>query len=173
MYAELRDSRTGARAPFRTGLNFERAADGLRFSFECENSKRFSAYEDDNEPIYNGDVVEVFVCVGEDKSRYFEVEVAPNGAVFFAKIVNDGEGISAEMLEKNFVSSARATENGYDAEIFLPNEAIGLKEGDSVFFNAYRIETDGGEPEKYLLALNPTLCGSFHKPSFFVALEEV
>ena len=56
--------------------------------------------------------------------------------------------------------------------MFVPNEVIGVKKFGEVVFNAYRIETEGGEPEKNLLALNPTLCGTFHMPQFFIDIDK-
>ena len=41
-----------------------------------------------------------------------------------------------------------------------------------IYFNVYRIETDGGETEKHLFALNPTGFPKFHVPSKFVLLND-
>ena len=50
-------------------------------------------------------------------------------------------------------------------------EKINTGDGE-IYFNAYRIETDGGEPEKHLCALNPTMQGRFHVPGKFVWLND-
>ncbi len=166
----LKNNYTGEETPFKTVLEYGRKNGEFRFSFDCENSKLFSAYDEDNEPIYNGDVVELFICVGGDRRSYFEIEVAPNGAVFFAEIRNEN-GLHAKMLNaRSFFSKVTLRENGYSVEINVPDAILGYKNGE-VTFNAYRIETEGGVPNKNLLALNPTLCGSFHMPQFFVPLE--
>ena len=66
----------------------------------------------------------------------------------------------------------RLNELAPDIDIFIiPDKAICLNQNGETFFNAYRIETEGGTPEKNLLALNPTLCGSFHMPQFFIPLD--
>ena len=88
MIAELRNNVTGEKTPFKTILEYSRFGNNMQFRFSCEKSKRFSAYSEHNEPIYRGDVCEVFICTGEDLSEYYEIEVAPNGATFFAKIKN-------------------------------------------------------------------------------------
>ena len=172
MYRELRDNKTGEITPFKTTLNCDRYAGGMRFKFDCENSKKFSAYSEDNEPIYRGDVVELFICTGGNRNVYYEIEVAPNGTVFFAAIDYDNGAFSAKMLDKAFEADVTDYKNGYSVEIRIPDEAIGVKENVEVVFNAYRIETEGGTPEKNLLAMNPTMCGCFHRPEYFIPFDE-
>lgn len=172
MKAFLKDNRTGEDTPFKTEIEYERRENGLFFAFDCENSKLFSACDEDNAPIYKGDVAEVFICACGDRRKYFELEVAPNGKVFFAKILNK-DGIHIELLNpKSIKAEAFLRENGYSVNIFVPNEVIGVKKFGEVVFNAFRIETEGGEPEKNLLALSPTLCGTFHMPQFFIDIDK-
>ena len=38
--------------------------------------------------------------------------------------------------------------------------------------NAFRIETEGGIPDKNLFALSPTLCNKFHHPEYFVEISK-
>lgn len=171
MKAVLKDNRTGAiPEKKRTELIWERREKDLRFFFRAEESERFSAYGKDNAPIYQGDVVELFLCVDGDRKRYFEIEIAPNGKTFFAEIFNDGDRIDCNFLERNFEAKVKRTETGYDVEISIPYESVKTEKDKPILFNAYRIETDGGETDKHLFALNPTMCGSFHKPDFFVEL---
>lgn len=82
MKACLKNNYTGEETPFKTVLDYGRYDGGLYFNFDCENSQLFSAYDKDNEPIYRGDVAEIFICVCGDRRKYFEIEVAPNGTVF-------------------------------------------------------------------------------------------
>ena len=164
---ELRDNVTGEKSPFKTILEYSRFGNNLFFKFSCERSKLFSAYSEHNEPIYRGDVCEVFICVGDDLSEYYEIEVAPNGATFFAKIKNDNGSIRASFLDKAFTSKVTLTETGYDVEILVPLDAINVN-GSKIRFNAYRIETEGGHENKNLLALSPTKKPFFHCPESFV-----
>ena len=76
------------------------------------------------------------------------------------------------MLDKAFEADVTDYKNGYSVEIRTPDAAIGVKENGEVVFNAYRIETEGGEPDKNLLALSPTLCGTFHMPQFFIDIDK-
>ena len=170
MKAYLKENVTGEKTPFTTVLNYERVKNELHFNFVCENSKLFSAFSRYNEAIYNGDVCEIFICTGENRKEYYEIEVAPNGTVFFAKILNDN-GLHATFLENTIKTRVEITDIGYNVEIVLPFNSIGVKEDMPIFFNAFRIETEGGIPNKNLLALSPTLAPFFHVPEKFIKFE--
>ncbi|MBQ7374021.1 MAG: carbohydrate-binding family 9-like protein [Clostridia bacterium] len=167
MMVELKDNVTGEKTPFKTILEYSRFGNNMLFKFTCEKSKRFSAYSEHNEPIYRGDVCEVFICTGEDLSEYYEIEVAPNGATFFAKIKNNDGQLVTSFLEKNFTSKVTLTESGYDVEILIPFDAVNAG-AHPIRFNAYRIETEGGYENRHLLALSPTKRPFFHCPESFV-----
>ena len=108
--------------------------------------------------------------LGLNQNEYFEIEVAPNGSVFFAKILNDN-GLKATFLKKNFKTSVTLTEKGYDVEIVIPYSSLGAGEH-PIYFNAFRIETEGGIPDKNLLALSPTLKTTFHVPEKFILFPQ-
>ena len=61
-------------------------------------------------------------------------------------------------------------ENGYTAEFIFDKKHI-MTHGDRIYFNAYRLETDGGEMDKHLFALSPTMKPKFHVPSYFLWLD--
>ena len=81
------------------------------------------------------------------------------------------------ILEINFVdvpfleSNVSCTENSYEATVSFPKEKILSGDGE-IYFNAYRLETDGGEMDKHLFALNPTMKPKFHRPSHFLWLKD-
>jgi hypothetical protein len=62
-------------------------------------------------------------------------------------------------------------ENGYDAVLSFDLGDINTGDGE-VYFNAYRLETDGGNKNAHLFALNPTLHDWFHVPNRFVYLKD-
>lgn len=171
MIAYLKNNVTGEDTPFTTILEYFRIGNDLHFKFICENSKLFSAYSGYNEPIYKGDVCEVFICTGDDIREYYEIEVAPNGAVFFAKIFNDGS-LHTTFEENTLKTSVELTENGYNVQITVPCASIGASDK-PIRFNAFRIETEGGHEDKNLLALSPTLKPLFHVPEKFIPFETI
>lgn len=167
MKAYLKENVTGEKTPFTTVLHYSRVGNELHFKFVCENSKLYSAYNGYNEPIYKGDVCEVFLCTSGNIKEYYEIEVAPNGAVFFAKIVNDN-GMQTTFLENLIKTSVEITDIGYDVEIVIPCDVVGVRKDEPIMFNAFRIETEGGHENRNLLALSPTLVPRFHVPEKFI-----
>ena len=122
------------------------------------------------------------MLIGTDPGRgkYYEIEVSPENGKMLALmryLGTDGEGkvkLDIGFIDESkcfFRSSVTRTSDGYVAVITINKDEAGLN-GDGVYFNAYRLETDGGEPEKHLFALNPTMCGKFHVPSKYVYLKD-
>lgn len=168
----LKETETGEDSPFYTAVSYGVEKGALAFKFECKNSRYYSPYSGDNEPLFEGDVVEVFLRTGDDPKKYYEIEVAPNGAVFFADIFNDDGDINVTFSQKKVSAAVRKTADGYEADIKIPFDSVNITgETRLVYFNAYRIETEGGIMEKNLLALNPTGERKFHHPEKFIPFE--
>ena len=55
------------------------------FSFEVKDEDIISPYCSDNEDIWQGDAVEVFLSPDGDRTRYFELEVSPFGVRFWGR----------------------------------------------------------------------------------------
>ena len=172
MKVELKENRTGAEIKeFQTTVEIKKEDNYLTFEFFCKNSKFFSADDKYNGPLYDGDVCEAFLCTSGDITRYYEIEVSPNNQVFLAKIYNDGE-YHVTFIEENFLKSEVEilNESDYRLKFSVPLDKIGYDEKVGVLGNVYRIETEGGFTDKNLLALNPTMCGTFHKPQSFIKI---
>lgn len=167
---ELKNSRTGEPAPRRTLFSWMQSADAFTFTFVCEQSECFSAGDKFNDPLYTGDVAEVFLAVNGEDTFYYEAEVAPNGTGFFAKILWQDGHFKTCPRKAPITTRAERAADGWRAEIIIPFSAIGYEIGMDLRINAFRIETDGGESDKHLIALSPTLCDTFHRPSAFVPL---
>lgn len=64
-------------------------AAALYMRLDCADRDIWGTFTQRDEPIYNEEVVEVFIGAGtEDPVRYFEFQVSPNGVLFDAKIFN-------------------------------------------------------------------------------------
>lgn len=89
----------------------------------------------------------------------------------------DGDGaakLKIDFIDENdcfFRSTARKTNSGYEVNIAIDKVKSGMRD-DKIYFNAYRLETDGGDMEKHLFAINPTKCGKFHVPTRYVMLRD-
>ncbi|MBE5738101.1 MAG: hypothetical protein E7348_06885 [Clostridiales bacterium] len=167
---ELKDNRTGNDLPeFKTTVDVTMTDTDLIFEFDCKNSKFFSACDEYNGPLFDGDVCEAFISTDGTRKHYFEIEVAPNNAVFLYTIENFGVGkYETTPIPVNFVTSKVEIQgNDYKLMFSVPLEKINYNKDIGILFNIFRIETEGGFTDKNLLAANPTKCPYFHDSSKF------
>ena len=171
---ELKNSRTGEPiSEFKTIVDVTLTDTDIIFEFDCKNSKFYSAYDTYNADLWEGDVREAFICTDGTKNFYYEIEVAPNNAVFlkFMEYVEDAQPIEND-IEENFVKSeVDFNGNDYKVKFSVPLDKIGYSKEKGILLNIFRIETEGGIPDKNLLAMNPTMCDTFHKNEYFIELK--
>lgn len=142
------------------------------FSFEVKDEDVISSYLTDNEDIWQGDAVEVFLSPDGDRTRYFELEVSPFGVRFWGEVINrDGKTPRLKKLPPMFEASAERTEEGYVVQIELPYGELGAVLPEKMAFNAVRLDKKA-DGRQLLYALSPTFCNSFHCPQYFVRAEE-
>ena len=172
---QLKNNRTGEEIPeFATNVEITMTEKELIFDFDCKNSQFFSASNEYNGPLFDGDVCEAFICTEDDINHYYEIEVAPNGCVFLNKVKNNGGGgqtVDLYPIEDNFVKvDVKLLRNDYKLKFSVPLSKIGYDEKVGIRCNVLRIETEGGITDKNLLAVSPTLVSDFHYPQFFIKL---
>ena len=167
----LSENTSGARSEeCRFSCEFNKYA--AHFSFEVKDEDVISPYLTDNEDIWQGDAVEVFLSPDGDRTRYFELEVSPFGVRFFGEIVNsDGKTPRLKKLPPMFEASAERTEEGYNVHIELPYGELGAVLPEKMAFNAFRLDKKA-DGRQLLYALSPTFCNSFHRPQYFVRAKE-
>ncbi len=162
----LLDNITGIEVEPLTLVDVEEKNNTLSFHFICHDSFLSSYSDKDNDELYKDNVCEVFLDIGE-KDSYFEIEVAPNGAKFVSKIIYHGEQREIVFLKDDFLkTNAKISGQNYEVDIIF--DLTKLNNPPKIKYNAFRIETQGIEPEHILLALSPTLCGSFHVRDAFI-----
>lgn len=95
-----------------------------------------------------------------------------------AEMTNHGVDEKGEpILTINFVPESFITSDvikrngGYTATLTFDKNNVMSGDGE-MYFNAYRLETDGGESEKHLFSLVPTMRPKFHVPERFVYLKD-
>lgn len=181
MIYELKNNRTGEKAVYRTTVEITEKAGTLIFRFVAENSQYYCPNRGYNGIHSCGDACEVIIGSDPNRKVDYEIEISPENELLVAKMryigINEENGDA--ILDIDFIpeescfvkSNVIRTENGYVAEINFPKEKIVTGDG-PVYFNAYRLETDGGVMEKHLFALNPTLCKRFHTPSHYILLND-
>ena len=172
---ELLNSRNGKKMDFATTVAISETDKDYVFSFYAESSQFYCPYKNYNEDHWEGDVCEVFIGDKDDPMRYFEIEVNPEGSLFFARIFNPGDpdAIEVELIANDMIGyGAEKVGNDYKAEIRVDKAKLNVPV-DRIVFNAFRIETDGGETNKHLIALSPTMYDDqFHVTGAFVPLKK-
>ena len=178
MRYELVNCTDGKAAPRKTELEIELSGGVVTFTYTAHESELFCC-----DPGYNnihslGDVCEILIGTDPERKSYYEIEINPIGDLMIANMHYCGtDDVGSPILDINFVkepfidAKTKKTADGYVARLSFALKDINSGEGE-VYFNAYRIETDGGEPEKHLLALIPAMQGKFHVPSKFVFLKD-
>jgi len=152
----LRENIKGVEPEVKTLVSYHKLGDVLFYKIKAFNSSLNNFSDKDNDALYRGDTVEVFLDLG-DKDFYYEFEVAPNGAVFVAKKYSD----HLEFIDKSFFH-AESKIDGNDYEVDMEIDLSTFAPYRTIKHNVFRIETKGIKSNYILAALEPTLCNSFH-----------
>ena len=179
MIYELKETEKGGKADYPTAVEILEKDGILTFNFTCEHTKCFCPFEGKyNELHSDGDVCEIFIGSDPERFEYYEMELSPKGDFMLARMRYNGDDEQGiPILDLNYVdecfvkTSASLTENGYVCSMEFAIKDILTGDGD-IFFNCYRIETDGGTPNRHLFALNPTMRRRFHTPKYYVSLKD-
>ncbi len=149
-------------------FRFEIARSAICFYFDAEDEDLVSPFTQDNEDIWQGDAVEVFISPDGDLKNYKELEVSPFGVRFYGAIRNeDGKTPVLTKQAPPFAARVERTEKGYRVSIELPLSALDGFDEQKMKLNAFRLDKKA-DGRQLLYALNPTLCASFHRPAFFM-----
>lgn len=166
---KFKENIKGGEAKFETLFEVENRKEELYFHFIAKNCS-FNSFSDKyNDPIYQGDVVEVFIDRGE-KNHYLELEVAPNGTIFFANVLNENGKLLLDYLPNEGLEVINKKEND-TLEVVIKINKDRWNLNVPLRFNAYRIDTENVASDKNLFALNPTMSPTFHAPNSFIELK--
>lgn len=161
-------------------------AEALSILFSSADDAIRATYFHHDDPLYEDDVVEMFIAP-ERLTRYYELEVSPNGAVFDATVDSpdrsrttmdvdrawDCEGLVVA-IRKNVESSGLMT---LDTLVRIPFASLGRStpgDGESWRANFYRIDRHAEEGDEFS-AWQPTRKDppDFHVPDLFGVLRFV
>ena len=161
----------GSKAIYKTQLEIKKNKSSLSFTFLLEHCS-FNSYSNRyNDKLYLGDVIELFIT-RKQKNHYYEIEVAPNGTLFFADIYNDDKNLSITYLENNGINVNTSNLGDVFCIEVLLSISFFKDLDENTLFNAFRIETDNEKSEKHLFSLSPTYCNNFHKVKYFINLNK-
>jgi hypothetical protein len=140
-----------------TSVRFCYDDENLYALFECADKDVFALYDQRDADLWESDAVELFLWPDEKNPIYYEFEVAPNNAVFDARMVNSGSGgfkrwaswncnIRTATQIRGTLNDWRDRDEGYTVEIAVPlktfRETIGDKrlKGQTWKFAAVRVD---------------------------------
>jgi len=156
----------------------------LYVAFKCYDSDIQSTFKNRDDPIYEEEVVEIFIDPNCDLKGYYEINVSPWNVVYDAFVFNPNGtrsgmrvdvGWDCEGIETAVKIHAAQDEKGEKKQIWTVEIAIPFRslaetpsvppnDGDVWRLNLYRIERS---PKYELISWSPTLKPSFHVPSAF------
>ena len=179
MLYELKNCRDASPATYATSVELSEKDGILTFAFSCAHSSCFCPHENYNDIHSEGDAVEVLIGSDPARKEYYEIELAPNGQLMLALMVNHGDDENDEpILDINFVEDCfvtgkiETTKDGYKAILRVPKDKIRSGDGE-IYFNCYRLDTDNGEErDRHLMAMIPTMRPKFHNPVSFGWLKD-
>lgn len=156
-----------------TDVEISRVNQKLRFIFNAKDSCFFCPFSENNQELWHGDVVEVFIRYGEQINTYYEFEIAPNGCIFFAQIHYSCGNFTFKPIDDFPCYTVSKMGKSYKVELIIDLEKLfnnKILKNDDLFLNLFRI--DGKNTTSPLRsALNPTLINNFHCPDKMVQLS--
>lgn len=192
--SELNWSEIPTLSPFRTHDNNQQAIHqtmtqvchnqyALYVRFDCVDNDIWGTYTERDDPIYDEEVVELFIGQGiADPTHYYEFEISPNGVLFDAKIVNlTSVREQIEIIEDwncqgiQWLTQRHDAKNKWEATLLIPWSSIASTQ-DSIpaiwRANFYRIERPRDAEAEYS-CWSPTMEEpvDFHKPAYFGTLR--
>jgi hypothetical protein len=155
---------------------------GLYVRFDCDDRDIWGRFTRRDEPIYDEEVVELFLGPGQaDLIHYYEFEVSPNGVLLDAKIYNPTSqradlevDVSWDCPGLRWHAERHDAANRWWAVLALPWVAVAPPGPLPPVWRAnfYRIERPGDtEPEFSCWSPTMTEPADFHKPAYFGILE--
>jgi Carbohydrate-binding family 9 len=157
-------------------------AAALYVRFDCEDRNIWGTYTRRDEPIYDEEVVEVFIAPGaQDPVRYLEFEISPNGVLLDARVYNSPSTRADLQVDVEWLCPGIRWAAGRDdaaerwwAGLAVPWAAVAPDAPAPEFCRAnfYRIERLRSDAPEYS-CWSPTLTdpADFHKPKRFGLLE--
>jgi len=157
-------------------------ATALYVRFDCTDQDIWGTFTHRDDPIYDEEVVEVFLAPGLDiPTQYAEIEISPNGVLFDAWVQNP-TGDRAQMVVDTawdwpgivWRTEKIEQEKRWWATLILP--WAGIAPADSLptvwRANFYRIERPrNGDPEFSCWSPTLTAPADFHRPARFGTLR--
>lgn len=160
-----------------THIAVSRTASHLHVRFECEDAQPWATITRRDGPLYQEEVVEVFIDPFGDLECYFEIEVNPLNTLLDLMLRRVVKGWRKELAWQceGLETSACVGATGWTAALAIPFASLVSQPpspGSIWRANFLRIDRPPGFPRE-LSAWSPTLRNTFHDPDRFGYLEFV
>lgn len=177
-------SEDGSAAVQPTELRLAATAERLWVRFDCRDDEPWSTFTRRDEPLWQEEVVEVFLAAGEGvPRRYVELEVNPGGALFDARVDNPTGDRARMEVDVGWDCpglewAAGVIDGGWWAALAIPWRSVLADTAADIprrwRANFYRIDRPSGAPPEHS-AWSPTLAtpADFHRPGRFGVLERL
>lgn len=188
---DLADVATGAPPAQGTTVRTRWDDTHLLVAFSAVDDDIWGTYREHDDPLYEEEVVEVFLDPAGTGGTYFEFEVSPHGVTFDALVVNrarpgepardlttlpawDCAGWEVAVRVRGELDTRRRVSEGWDVEMAIPLRALAPprlppRPGDRWGANFFRIDR-GADGDEYS-AFAPTGKVDFHVPGSLGVLE--
>jgi hypothetical protein len=149
--------------------------------FDCDDRDIWGTYTQRDDPIFDEEVVEVFISHGPaTPARYYEFEVSPNGVLLDARIHNPTSQRADIQVDRDWDCAGLRWHAGRDdapgrwwAILVIPWASIGPPGKPAALWRAnfYRIERPRDSTPEFS-CWSPTMTdpADFHKPAYFGTL---
>ena len=178
------DRITWGPAAYRTSFRALWTADGLFLRFDASDREPWHTMDKRDDPIYDEEVVEIFLDLDGSGTHYAEVELSPANVVCDVRMVQgspdkkmdlawDLTGLSTRVLRRddNWSGLLLLPWDGFASLPSARNVSLPPDKSDTWRFNVYRIERPGGKnapnENAVFAAYSPTGSPSFHVPASF------
>lgn len=172
---QLRGSFDGREPSLRTTARLLYDDRFLYVAFDVEDPDVWGTLRKRDDPIYNEEVVEVFLDANADGRTYNELQVSPHNVLFDAYFparrqgmdTSWDSGMRAAVHVRGTLDAPEDRDEGWTAELAIPFERLAEvphlppKPGDRWRFNLYRLEHVGRRQVEGQ-AFSPLFVGDFH-----------
>lgn len=149
----------------------------VTFLFSGVDDGIIATHLEHDAPLWQEDVVEVFLAPPSSGTRYFEIEVNPLGTTFDA-IIDSPDGVRATMrtdlawMCDGIFAAVRTTPASLDVALRIPFASVGASAGGDWRGNFFRIDRSHEHGDEFT-AWHPTMKTppDFHVPAAFGHLQ--
>jgi hypothetical protein len=169
----LSENSSGQRPQWGTEVRIGWEEEALLVLFLCQDPNPWATLTEHDQPLWEEEVVEVFLDPFGDRSCYFELEVNPLNAVLdvFVRRIPAGLRKDFDWDCEGLITATGRLPYGWVAALRIPFAALGdCRPRQTWGVNFCRIERPENQPRE-LSSWSPTHTGTFHVPERFGLLH--